>query len=475
MAIDPKFSEPGGNVPEFSVAEISQHVRNTIETNFSRVSVRGEASGVSVPRSGHVYLKLVQDQHQLDAVIWRGRARSLGIVPQDGVEYLATGKLTAYSGKSNYQLSVDKLEAAGEGALLARLEKLKAELQAEGLFDAERKQGLPTLPSVIGVVSSPGGAVIRDILHVLHDRFPRHVLLWPVAAQGPSCADEVARAIRGFNALDPNGVIPRPDLLIVARGGGSVEDLAGFSDGIVVRAAAMSSIPLISAVGHETDTPLIDLAADQRAPTPSVAAEKAVPARRILATRLSSLEARLTASLTGKTENRRQRLRDLTRGLPRLETLFAFPAQRLDHAAQSLTSNMRSRCQENELRLARLTARLRQPEIIAVSQKRYAALAGRHHLRLVQQSVQSAQMQMTRVSDKLPTAGHGLVLVRRQRLAEMERLLESLSYTQTLKRGYAVIKSDDRLIDSSIRARQQTHLAIEFFDGRVNVDVIHDD
>ncbi len=464
----------GGNVPEYSVEEISQQVRKTIESSYGRIRVRGEASGVSVPRSGHIYLKLVQDRHQLDAVIWRSRAQALRTKPADGVEYVATGKLTAYSGKSSYQLSIDRIEEAGEGALLARLERLKAELQAEGLFDSGRKQPIPHLPSVIGVVSSPGGAVIRDILHVLRDRFPRHVLLWPVAVQGPGCADEVAGAIRGFNALKSGGSVPRPDLLIVARGGGSVEDLAGFSEETVVRAAFESGIPLISAVGHETDTPLIDLAADVRAPTPSVAAEKAVPSRIETAARLSALGSRLAAALTAKTRGQRQRLQDLARGLPRPDVLFALPSQRLDHASHSLVSSMRSRRQENGIRLARIAAKLRRPDIIAASERRLSVAAAKLRPRLMEGLIQSGVLRLRASGDGIVQAGSGAVQKKRQRLSELERLLESLSYSQVLKRGYAVVKGRNGIIDSSVQAREETAVEIGFHDGSVKAEVCRD-
>ncbi|PQO22094.1 exodeoxyribonuclease VII large subunit, partial [Rhodobacteraceae bacterium WD3A24] len=270
---------PGENAPEFTVSEISGAVKRVIEGEFGRVRVRGEIGRVSRPRSGHVYLNLKDDRNTLDAVIWKGVAGKLATQPEEGMEVIATGRLTTFGPQSKYQMVVETLAPAGAGALMAMLEKRKAKLAAEGLFGPERKRALPYLPAVIGVVSSPSGAVIRDILHRLRERFPSHVLLWPVAVQGQQCAGQVAAAIRGFNALAPGGPVPRPDVIIVARGGGSIEDLWGFNEEIVVRAAAESDIPLISAVGHETDTTLIDHAADRRAPTPSAAAEIAVPVR----------------------------------------------------------------------------------------------------------------------------------------------------------------------------------------------------
>lgn len=249
---------PTGNVAEFTVTELSQALKRTVEENFSWVRVRGEVSGFKRAASGHLYMTLKDENAVLDAVCWKGVAARLGIAPEDGLEIIATGKLTTYPGRSKYQIVIDSMELAGEGALLKLLEDRRKKLAAEGLFDESRKRPLPFLPEVIGVVTSPTGAVIRDILHRLRDRFPRHVLVWPVLVQGKGAAEQVAAAIKGFNAIRSGGAVPRPDLLIVARGGGSLEDLWAFNEEIVVRAAAASEIPLISAVGHETDTTLID-------------------------------------------------------------------------------------------------------------------------------------------------------------------------------------------------------------------------
>lgn len=462
----------GDNIPEFSVKEISQQVKHTVEEKFSRVRIRGEASGISRPSSGHVYFKLVQEQHQIDAIMWKSRASAMQTPLVDGIEYVATGKITTYSARSSYQLIIDKIEEAGEGALLARLEKLKAELQAEGLFDSKHKQPIPVLPEVIGVVSSPGGAVIRDIMHVLRDRFPRRVILWPVAVQGANCPTEVARAIQGFNKLIPNDDIPRPDVIIVARGGGSVEDLAGFSDETVVRAAFHSKIPLISAVGHETDTPLIDLAADLRAPTPSVAAEKAVPSRVEMAVQLSSFETRMTETLNNKTRLRQQRLRDLSRGLSRQEALFGVAAQRLDLATQSLVATMRNRCQEKEIRFTKASAKLRQPENITSAESRLSVASSRLRSQLINGLIQDSKSRLDGCADYIEKVGLKVVELRQQRLSELDRLLETLSYSQVLKRGYAVVKNQDSVMDSSTMAGSKQSLTVEFHDGSINVNVI---
>ncbi|MEP3033853.1 MAG: exodeoxyribonuclease VII large subunit, partial [Pseudoruegeria sp.] len=313
------FDDPveGQNAPEFTVTEISGAVKKTIEGEFGHVRVKGEVGRVSRPRSGHVYLDLKDDRSVLAGVMWKGVASRLTTQPEEGMEVVATGKLTTFGGQSKYQMVIEDIAPAGMGALMAMLEKRKAALAAEGLFDPSRKQQLPYLPEIIGVITSPSGAVIRDILHRLRDRFPRKVLIWPVAVQGAKSAPEVARAIEGFNAFSPGGALPRPDLLIVARGGGSIEDLWGFNEEIVARAAAASHIPLISAVGHETDTTLIDFVSDMRAPTPTAAAEMAVPVRLELLTTLDNQQARLVRAIEQAILNRKQRLQDLSRALPR--------------------------------------------------------------------------------------------------------------------------------------------------------------
>ena len=285
----PEQSNVGGNVEPYSVAELSNALKRSVEDNFGWVRVRGEVSGFKRAASGHLYFALKDDKAVLDAVCWRGVAGKLGMTPEDGLEVIASGKLTTYPARSRYQLVVQSLEVAGEGALLKLLEDRKKKLATEGLFDEAQRQPLPYLPEIIGVVTSPTGSVIRDILHRIADRFPRRVLVWPVLVQGEKAADQVARAIEGFNALTPGGEVPRPDVIIVARGGGSIEDLWSFNEEIVVRAIAGSTIPTISAVGHETDTTLADFAADVRAPTPTAAAERAVPVKADLAAMLADL------------------------------------------------------------------------------------------------------------------------------------------------------------------------------------------
>jgi exodeoxyribonuclease VII large subunit len=349
----------GGNSPEFSVTEISGAIKRVIEGEFSHVRIRGELGRVSRPRSGHIYLDLKDDRSVISAVIWKGVAARIDTQPEEGLEVVATGRITTYGGQSKYQLVIEDLAPAGMGALMAMLEKRKAALAAEGLFAPERKRPLPFLPRVIGVVTSPSGAVIRDILHRLRDRFPTHVLIWPVAVQGKACAPEVARAIAGFNRLGPGSPVPRPDLLIVARGGGSIEDLWGFNEEIVARAAAASDIPLISAVGHETDTTLIDYVSDRRAPTPTAAAELAVPVRCELLAWSADMQARLIRGQSQAVQSRRQRLADLARALPRPTMLTENARQRLDQWADRLPQSLIQGVQRRRVALSDRAGSLR--------------------------------------------------------------------------------------------------------------------
>src|SRR5450755_1459252 len=347
------------NAPEFTVTELSSALKRTVEENFGHVRVRGEISGFRGPHSsGHCYFALKDESAKIEAVIWKTAYGRMRFKPQEGLEVIATGKLTTYPGSSKYQIVIEAIEPAGIGALMALMEERKRKLGAEGLFDEARKQLLPWLPEVIGVVTSPTGAVIRDILHRLEDRFPRRVLVWPVRVQGEGSAEQVAAAIRGFNALPKGGKIPRPDLLIVARGGGSLEDLWSFNEEIVVRAAADSMIPLISAVGHETDITLIDFAADKRAPTPSAAAEMAVPVRSELIGRVDGLARRTLSSWARGQDNRRTELRAAVRALPSADMLLAIPRQRLDGAASSLPRALKANTHAHFRRFAATSARL---------------------------------------------------------------------------------------------------------------------
>ncbi|MDE2228016.1 MAG: exodeoxyribonuclease VII large subunit [Alphaproteobacteria bacterium] len=328
------------NLPEYTVSELSQAVKRTLETDFGHVRVRGEVSGCKRVSSGHCYLTLKDAESCLDGVIWRTAFGRLALKPEDGMEVVSTGRMTTYPGRSKYQLVIEAIELAGIGALLKLLEERKRKLLAEGLFDDSHKRALPFLPEVIGVVTSPTGAVIRDILHRLADRFPRRVLVWPVPVQGEGAAEAIAAAIAGFDALDGGGAVPRPDLLIVARGGGSIEDLMAFNEEIVVRAVASCTIPLIAAVGHETDTTLIDFAADRRAPTPTAAAEMAVPVRLDLAADLAAYSHRLAQALARFMDDKFLRVEGLARGLPDPRGLIENAMQRLDDRAERLRNGI---------------------------------------------------------------------------------------------------------------------------------------
>ncbi len=326
----------GDNAPPLSVSELSQNLKRTVEDRFGHVKLRGEISGYKRAASGHVYLCLKDDSAVIDGVMWKGGAARLPFMPQDGIEVVATGKVTTYPGRSKYQIVIETMELAGEGALMQLLDRLRKALAAEGLFDAARKKRLPFLPRVIGVVTSPTGAVIRDIVHRLEDRCPTHVLVWPVLVQGADAARQVAQAVRGFNAIRPGGPIPRPDLVIVARGGGSIEDLWAFNEEAVVRAVADCSIPVISAVGHETDTTLCDFAADMRAPTPTAAAEMAVPVRAELLAMLTEQGVRASRAVRRGAAQARERLEMQVRLLPAPDGLLAGQRQRADDLGERL-------------------------------------------------------------------------------------------------------------------------------------------
>ena len=486
------------NAPEFSVSELSGAVKKVIEGEFGLVRVRGEVGRVSRPASGHLYFALKDDRASLDAVSWKGQVAKMQTRPEEGMEVIATGRMTTFPGQSKYQLIVEDVAPAGAGALMAMLEKRKAALGAEGLFDPARKQPIPYLPQVIGVVTSPSGAVIRDILHRLRDRFARHVLIWPVAVQGQACAAEVAAAIRGFNAIEPGGAIPRPDLIIVARGGGSLEDLWGFNEEIVVRAVAASRIPLISAVGHETDTTLIDYAADLRAPTPTAAAELAVPVRLDLVAALEALGARQARGLAQGISLRGQRLRDLARALPRLESLLAQPNQRYDAASLRLAGALSMAATRKRAGFAATAARLRpaalltliahkgermqtQADRLSAAQRRRlerhadraANLSNRLApalLRLIADAARKTaegRTALAQLDARLQTAPAQRYDRLRQRLDALDRIRSTLGYAETLKRGYAVVRGDGNVVTCKAAAEAAVSLEIEFADGRL--------
>ena len=432
------------NQAEFSVSELSQALKRTLEDGFSHVRVRAELSRVSRPASGHCYFDLKDDRAVISAVIWKGNLSRLKIQPEQGLEVIITGRVTTFPGQSKYQIIVETMEPAGAGALMALLEERKKKLAAEGLFDEARKRPIPFLPQVIGVITSPTGAVIRDILHRLADRFPRHVLVWPVRVQGETSAQEVARAIQGFNELPLDGEIPRPDLLIVARGGGSIEDLWGFNEEIVVRAAAQSAIPLISAVGHETDTTLIDFASDLRSPTPTAAAERAVPVRAELQANIADLALRLARARTRLFEDRRQRLIAAARGLPKPDDLLALARQRHDGAAGRLTQALKANTQHHRAEFGRIGARLSFQPL---------------NLRL-----NNENERISRHSQQLQKSMKRLLERQHERLTQTGKFLNSLSYQSVLARGFALVRGPDGVIRSATNSA--TQVTIEFADGK---------
>ena len=442
---------PGDNAAPLSITEISQALKRTVEDQFGYVRLRGEISRVSRPRSGHIYTTLKDDKANLDAVIWKGNAARLPFEPEEGLEVIATGKLTTYPGQSKYQIVIDSLELAGEGALLALLEKTRARLAEEGLFAPERKRALPYLPKVIGVVTSPTGSVIRDILHRLADRFPSHVIVWPVLVQGQGAAEQVAGAIRGFSDLEKGGPVARPDVVIVARGGGSIEDLWGFNEEAVVRAIAESSIPVISAVGHETDTTLADYAADRRAPTPTAAAEMAVPVRADLEATLADFGGRQRRAVHRPVELGRERLEARVRRMPRPEVLLQPQAQRLDELSERLRRGLMDRAGKGREQLAGIASRL-SPSVLT-----------RTHTE-GQRRLERARLSPALVERPLASA--------RDRLDALARIASQLHPERPLERGYAIVRdASGKALTGRAQAATEKTLTLQFKDGDLGVGV----
>jgi exodeoxyribonuclease VII large subunit len=488
------------NAPEFTVSELSSALKRTVEDAYGHVRVRGEITGFRGPHSsGHCYFALKDENAKIEAVIWKGVHGRMRFKPQEGLEVIATGKLTTYPGSSKYQIVIEAIEPAGIGALMALMEERKRKLGAEGLFDEARKQLLPWLPDVIGVVTSPTGAVIRDILHRLQDRFPRRVLVWPVRVQGEGSAEQIAAAIRGFNALPEGGRIPRPDLLIVARGGGSLEDLWSFNEEIVVRAAAESLIPLISAVGHETDITLIDFAADKRAPTPTAAAEMAVPVRAELFAEVATFARRTMICWQRGQDNRRTELRAAARALPAAGELLAIPRQRLDGASGSLPRALKANTHAHFRRFAassaRLTLRVLHAQVSHATQRltingerlalsaralvrrrrdRFAGLEIRlqasklSNAQAQRQAIARARERTLRLTERARRALSTLLQRQQARIGHSGQLLAALSYRSVLARGFALVRDEHGLaVHAAAAIGPGARLDLEFADGRV--------
>ena len=443
-----RAAEAISNSTEFSVTELSQALKRTVEDAYGHVRVRGEISGFRGPHSsGHCYFALKDDGAKIEAVVWKGVHGRMRFKPQEGLEVIATGKLTTYPGSSKYQIVIESIEPAGVGALMALMEERKRKLGAEGLFDEARKQLLPWLPEVIGVVTSPTGAVIRDILHRLEDRFPRRVLVWPVKVQGDGSAEQVAAAIHGFNALTESGPIPRPDLLIVARGGGSLEDLWSFNEEIVVRAASESMIPLISAVGHETDVTLIDFAADRRAPTPTAAAEMAVPVRADLFVEVGGYTRRMMLCWHRAQETRKAELRAAARALPAASELLAIPRQRLDNAASGLPRALRANT--------------------SLHFRRFAQMSGRLTLRVLNAQVEHGKARTASSGERLLLSTRALMRQRRDRFDGLSVRLKASKLANADKQRSAILRDRERVARLAERARRAMLTLIQNRDARV--------
>src|SRR3984885_389432 len=493
------LNEPRLNLPELTVPELSTALKRTIEDAYGYVGERGELGKVSYHGNGHVYFDLKDERASIAGVIWRGTAPRIKLRLEVGLEVVSPGRLTTFPGRSQYQIVVATLEPAGLGALMALLEERRKKFIAEGLFDEARKQLLPYLPTVIGVITSPSGAVIRDILHRLADRFPRHVLVWPVRVQGEGSATEVAAAIEGFNALAEGGRIRRPDLIIVARGGGSLEDLWSFNEEIVVRAAAASMIPLISAVGHETDVTLIDFAADRRAPTPTAAAEMAVPVRAELFVEVSAYQRRMMLCWQRGQDSRRNELRAAVRALPAAGELLAIPRQRLDSATSALPRALKANTSSHHRRFAqasaRLTLRVLRAQVAHAAQRltmsgermtlgaraqlgrrrdRFAGL----EIRLKTSKLANAQAQRNRIardreralrlSERARRALATAMQRQHARIAHTGQLLAALSYKSVLTRGFALVRDErGHAVRAAAAIGPGARLNLEFSDGRV--------
>ena len=468
------MEERSSNIPEYSVSEISGAVKRTLEGAFGRVRVRGEITELKRYPSGHIYFSLKDEGGKISSVVWKGSVSRLGLDPENGLEVIAQGKVSSYGDRSSYQLIVDRMEYAGIGAMLARIEALRIKLGAEGLFDADRKRRLPVLPLVVGVVTSPQGAVIQDIKTTIARRFPRHILIWPVPVQGEGAAEKIAAAIRGFSALPAGGAIARPDVVIVARGGGSLEDLMAFNDEVVVRAAAASTIPLISAVGHETDTTLIDFASDRRAPTPTAAAELAVPQRTELLADLLQKAARLAGSLGRMAQEKRLRLQRAERGLPDLGAITGLARQRLDDRTARLELALPGLVRVRRTALAQVSARLALALPGLVSKRRAGfALAG-ERLRSAGRGALAARA--AKAGALLPRLNPASLLARlREQAARLEGMgarLESVSHHGVLARGYALVfDAKGHPVSRVDQAKPGAALRVMVSDGEFNATV----
>jgi exodeoxyribonuclease VII large subunit len=470
--MDDTAPSPASNIPEYAVSELSGAIKRTLEGAFGRVRVRGEVTEVKTYPSGHTYLSLKDEGGKIRAVVWKFAASRVGLKPENGVEVIATGKITAYGDRSEYQLVIERLEYAGAGALLARIELLKKRLAAEGLFDAAGKRALPMLPDVVGLVTSAGGAVLHDIMTTIARRFPRDILLWPVPVQGEGSAEKIAAAIEGMDSLPSHG-IPRPDVLIVARGGGSLEDLMAFNEEVVLRAVAACRLPVISAVGHETDTTLIDFVSDRRAPTPTAAAEMAVPSRTELLADLAQKSARLVGALNRVTQQDRARLTMAGARLPDLPSLLGQASLRLDERGQRLALALPNFIAARRAAFLRIERRLPDPAAtLAASRARLQFCALKLDNSLVT-SVRLARDRGTKIFGRLaPGPIQEALREQRTSLAVLAARLESASYASVLARGFAIVlDSKGQAVTSVTQVKPGKTLSVRFADGQAGVVV----
>ncbi len=469
VPMDIEASRPS-NVPEYTVAELSGAIKRTLEGAFGRIRVRGEITELKAYASGHTYLSLKDEGGKIRAVIWKFTGPKLGLKPENGVEVIATGKISAYGDRSEYQLVIDRLEYAGAGALLARIEQLKQRLAAEGLFDAARKQPIPRLPSVVGVITSASGAVLHDIVTTIARRFPRPILLWPVPVQGEGAAERIAAAIAGMDALPAPG-IPRPDILIVARGGGSLEDLMAFNEEVVVRAAAACRLPLISAVGHETDTTLIDYASDRRAPTPTAAAELAVPSRVELLADVAQKAARLLGALDRAVQTARGRLAAAAAKLPDLPGILGGTRMRLDDRSARLSLALPNLVAARAATLMGVERHLADPRAVIAARRAALDLAGVRLQGGGRAALQRAREGAGRAAPRLTPAGIvQLLAARRAALGVVTAQLEGASYARVLARGFVLVRDPaGRAVTSAAAVKPGGRLTLAFGDGEARV------
>jgi exodeoxyribonuclease VII large subunit len=468
--MDETTPPPRTNIPEYSVTDLSGAIKRTLEGTFGRVRVRGEITELKVYGSGHTYLSLKDEGGKLRAVIWKSAVGRLGLKPENGVEVIATGKISAYGDRSEYQLVIDRLEYAGAGALLARIEMLRKRLAEEGLFAAALKKPIPMLPSVVGVITSASGAVLHDIMTTIARRFPRKILLWPVPVQGEGAADRIAAAISGMDRLPAPG-IPRPDVLIVARGGGSLEDLMAFNEEVVLRAAAACRLPLISAVGHETDTTLIDFVSDRRAPTPTAAAEMAVPARTELLADLAQKSARLIGALDRSTQGSRRRLESASAKLPDLPGILGTARMRLDDRSARIALALPNLIAARAGALVRVERHIPDPRALIAARSSALSLASLRLLGGLRTGVQRHRDTANRIAPRLsPATIQQRLRENRTRLDVLAARLDGASYERVLARGFALVRDPaGNAVTSTAQVKPGARLKLVFADGEVGV------